>query len=175
MNERPTEPFILSLLGSLFVLMGATLGYLFVSSNAIFGPPTALVQALTGVGIFLGSTLFIVSLLLYMRPELHVVWGVVILVLSVGSISASFAGFGGFGLGVLGTVMGILGGAFAIAWRPGVGLRGAGAAGNVAYRGCLACGRPIQFSYAFCPACGAPAAPMVNPPARDGPPPGPPR
>src|SRR3989475_48232 len=134
-----------------------------------YGYVSELTGILVGVSIAFGILMLTMTMLLYRRPELHVAWGVTILVFASASITSVFSGYGGLGLGVVGMVLGIVGGAMAIAWRPGMGVLGMGAHSG-AYRVCLTCGRMAPFGYAFCPFCGAPA-PVVNPPSPGPPPP----
>ena len=166
MEERPLTAFILSLLGSVFVVVGTILGFVLYSSSPYASVPD-LTGILAGVSVAMGILMLTMTMLLYRRPELHVAWGVAILVFASASITSVFSGYGGLGLGVVGMVLGIVGGAIGIAWRPGFGTAGLGAHSG-AYRVCLTCGRMAPFGYAFCPFCGAPA-PAVAPPA-----PGPP-
>jgi len=168
LEERPLTAFILSLLGGLFVVVGTGLGFVLYSSSP-YGYVSELTGILVGVSIAFGILMLTMTMLLYRRPELHVAWGVTILVFASASITSVFSGYGGLGLGVVGMVLGIVGGAMAIAWRPGMGVLGMGAHSG-AYRVCLTCGRMAPFGYAFCPFCGAPA-PAVNPPSPGPPPP----
>lgn len=161
MQERPLTAFILSLLGSLFVIMGTIIGYLFYATNVYYPYPGGLTLAFTWVALIIGVMMLLASMLLYLRPELHVAWGVIILVFSVGSFTSVFATTAGFGLGVLGMVLGIVGGALAIVWRPGVAMPGM-AGGGVPYRVCLSCGRMAPLGFPHCPYCGAPA-PVIGP------------
>ena len=160
--------FILSLLGSVFVIVGTILGFAVYSSSP-YASITSFMAILTGVSVALGILALLMTFMLYQRPELHVAWGVTILVFAAGSITSVFSGYGGLGLGVVGMVLGIVGGALAIAWRPGMGMPGmVGSAG--AYRVCTSCGRMALFGYAFCPFCGTPQ-PAVSPPTPVPPPP----
>jgi hypothetical protein len=156
------------LLGSVFVIVGTIVGFALYSSTryAYVGDLTGI---LAGVSVALDILMFSMTLMLYLRPELHVAWGVTILVFASGSITSAFSGYGGLGLGIIGMVLGIIGGAIAIAWRPGMGMPGMGGHPG-AYRVCLTCGRMAPFGYSFCPFCGAPA-PVASPPTPGPPPP----
>jgi hypothetical protein len=173
LEQRPTGAFILSLIGSLFVVMGTILGYLLVSMGSVPPVVASLVPALVGVTLVFGGLMLVASFLLYLRPELHVVWGVLVLVLAVGSSTGIFVGGAGVGLGVVGIAFGIIGGMFAIMWRPGAGMPGFTSAA-APYRVCPGCGRSVSINFAHCPFCGAPAA-MATPPARGEPSPSAPR
>ena len=168
MEERPLTAFILSLLGSVFVIVGTILGFALYSSSP-YAAVTTLMEILSGVSVALGVLMLTMTLMLYLRPELHVAWGVTILVFAAGSITSVFSGYGGLGFGVIGMVLGIIGGSIAIAWRPGMGMPGmVGPSG--AYRVCTSCGRMAPFGYSFCPFCGTPQ-PAVSPPTPGPPPP----
>jgi hypothetical protein len=125
------------------------------------------------VGIVSGTVVLFASILLYARPKEHAVWGILILVFACVSIVA----FGGF---VAGMILGIIGGAMAISWRPegafgrygpaGYGAASYGPGGMGPYglpvmpwRMCMGCGRWIPWSYNVCPLCGtqAPVASWV--------------
>jgi len=158
--------FILSLLGSMFVIVGTVLGFVLSGPYRLPGDLTTI---LASVSLALGILMLTMTMLLYVRPELHVAWGVTILVFASASITSVFSGYGGLGLGVIGMVLGIVGGSLAIAWRPGMGMPGmVGPAG--AYRVCTTCGRMAPFGYSFCPFCGTPQ-PAVSPPTPAPPPP----
>jgi len=156
-NERPVNAFILSLLGSCFVLLGTILGYVLSSGIYFYSDLSATFAA---VAAFFGTVMLLASVMLYVRPEFHVAWGVTILVVSVGSLTSTFSGFAGFGLGIVGMILRIVGGALAIGWSPG-GPQAPTTA--VPFRVCLTCGRPSYTQFAYCPYCGAPA-PLLNPP-----------
>ncbi len=166
-EERPLTAFILSLLGSVFVVVGTILGFVLYSMSA-YPYGGGITAILASVSVSLGILMLAMSVMLYLRPELHVAWGVTILVFAAASFTSVFSGFAGLGLGVVGMVLGIVGGSIAIAWRPGLGVTGMGAPPG--YRVCLSCGRMAPFGYSFCPFCGAPA-PVVSPPTPGPPPP----
>lgn len=164
MESRPVNAFILSLLGGLFMLVGTLLGLVFAPSYVTYGPPYTYVpsyyypflvtSAISGIVVLLAAAL------IYTRPSMHVAWGVIVLALSatstVGAVTGYYALFG-----IVGAVLGVLGGAMAIAWRtaswavPG----GVGPA-----RMCPGCGRYVPMMYPYCAYCGTPA-PAFHPPA----------
>src|SRR5437867_2439286 len=148
--------------------MGTILGSLLVSTGTLIGVSGSLFGALVAVTIVFGVLLFIASLLLYLRPEMHVVWGVVIIVTATASATGIFVGLAGLGLGIIGTAFGLIGGVFAISWRRGTGMKGLASTG-APYRICASCGRSAPIASTYCPFCGAPA--MANmPPVRGEPP-----
>src|SRR3989475_13061008 len=94
LEERPLTAFILSLLGSVFVIVGTILGFALYSSSP-YASITTFMAILTGVSVALGILMLAMTLMLYQRPELHVAWGVAILVFGAGSITTVFSGYGG--------------------------------------------------------------------------------
>jgi hypothetical protein len=162
LETRPVGGFILSLLGGIFILLGTIMGVAFAPTCGYlycyippYYYPFLLASAVCGVAVLIAGGL------VYRHPDQHVVWGVVVLVLAatsaVGVITGYFAIFGAAGL-----VLGIVGGAITISWRPG-GAGGALPAGAV--RLCPACGRFVPLVHPFCPLCGAPAPSLRGPPA----------
>jgi len=168
LEERPLSAFILSLLGSVFIVVGSILGFAIYSQSGYLTPGN-FTAIFAGISVALGMLMFVITVMLYLRPDLHVAWGVTILVFAAGSITSILSGFAGFGLGVIGMVLGVVGGSIAIAWRPGMGHVGLGGPSGV-YRMCASCGRTSPWGYTFCPFCGAPA-PVVAPPTPGAQPP----
>ncbi len=164
--DRPVTPFILSLLGGLFIIVGGLFGLLLFNYSYYYGSNLAFVAVAvtTGIVVLAGCAM------LYVRPDQHVIWGVIIVVFSVLSLFSWVGGlFGGFFIGM---VLGIVGGCLAIAWSPGTTYGGM----PRAVRFCTGCGRYVPIGYPFCPFCGTPA-PVWRPPvssAEQRPPMGPP-
>lgn len=63
------------------------------------------------IDLISGVIVLIGAVMLNANPSQHYTWGTVILVFSI----VSFAGMGGF---FIGGILGIIGGAFALAWSP---------------------------------------------------------
>lgn len=168
METRPIGAFILSVLGGLFTLLGTVMGVILAPTCSYpycYTPsyyyPFLATSTVCGIAVLIGAVL------LYHRPEQHIVWGILILVLSgtasVGVITGYYALFG-----LAGVIMGVIGGATGIAWRS-VEAGGPGLAGAV--RMCPGCGRFVPLAYAFCPLCGTAAPSVRGPPGPAGPPP----
>jgi len=173
-TERPTAAFVLSLLAGIFILLGGALLAAIGAAIFAFVPTIGLVIGV--VGLAFGILVLVGAVMLYMRPDQHVTWGVIILVFSILSI---FTALGGF---LIGLVLGIVGGALAIAWKPravmfpgyGAGYpAGFGTYGPpppVAPPGYAAAPPGAQPSQpitpeappAFCKNCGAPLGPGVQ-------------
>jgi len=65
------------------------------------------------LGIVFGIVVVVSAVMLYNKPSEHSKWGLLILIFSVLSIFGSaMAGFG------VGLILGVLGGIFALAWKP---------------------------------------------------------
>lgn len=171
MEERAATPFILSLLSGLFIVAGTIMGILFWTPYSGYYPSPPGLPYLVSSGVC-GILILLAAFFLYSRPQLHVAWGVMILVLSIGSMFGLFTGYYAL-FGGLGALFGLIGGATSISWRPyGTPLIHPGNA----VRMCHVCGRYVPMSFAFCIYCGAPAPTM--PPSNAGagtPPPSPPR
>lgn len=169
METRPLNAFILSLLGGLFILMGVLMAVVLSASNGYpyylssYYAPFLATSSVCGVAVLLAAAL------MYLRPAMHVAWGVIALVLSVGSVIGAATGYYAI-FGFIGITLGVLGGALSIAWRsvPGAGGVPAGAA-----RMCTGCGRYVPMMFPYCAYCGTPA-PTFPAPGSGGRPPAPP-
>jgi hypothetical protein len=124
-KSRYKTAFVLSLLGGLLIIFhsvlntimfsffGVSFGFMggmmsgFTGMMGSVGFPFGFMVGLMLVGLIAGIIVFVGSLMLYLRPLEHFAWGTVILVFSI----ISFLGMGGF---VVGAVLGIIGGSFAI-------------------------------------------------------------
>ena len=155
MEDRVATPFILSLLGGLFVLAGTVMGFVYLPSVSTYPYgyiPNYYVPFLVTSGIC-GILILFAAYMLYLRPPLHVAWGVIILVLSVASVFSVVTGFYAL-FGAIGVIFGLLGGAMAVALRSG-GLFGPTPPGAV--RLCPSCGRYVPMMFPYCTYCGTPA------------------
>jgi hypothetical protein len=128
-SEKPTAAFALSLISGILILInGAILGILasfltnFVPRWIPMGEPRT--EAMPGLllasrflyafmipGIIMGIIVIVAAVMVYQNPTQKTLWGIVILVLSILSI---FIG-GGF---IIGLILGIIGGALALTWKP---------------------------------------------------------
>jgi hypothetical protein len=133
-EQRPTVPFVLSLISGIFTLIGGfTMTYLgtfrfnalrleFMERLAMRGYRYAfaagpgffpqLVSFVGILGIIFGVIVIVSAVMLNRRPRQHQIWGVLILIFSILSVFGGMAGY------LVGLVLGILGGALAIAWKP---------------------------------------------------------
>lgn len=125
-QSTPSTAFILSVIGGIIIVLGGLasfLGYFFGWSfyggmmggfpwmMGGFGYNYNLMLAFSLIGIVAGVLVVVGAIMLNARPAEHTMWGTVILIFSL----TSFLGMGGFFIGAL---LGIIGGAFALSWRP---------------------------------------------------------
>ena len=132
-NQGPTTSYILSLVGGVIVLLyslmslvmfalygpywggiGGWMGGMMGSYHnfmGIYGGSTEFMAVISLVGLVSGVIMVVGAAMLRARPQEHAMWGAVIIVFS----AVSFVGMGGFFIGAL---LGIIGGAFAISYRP---------------------------------------------------------
>lgn len=128
-NERkPTVPFVLSLIAGIFTLIGGLTmayfglwrfefmgrmmrgyGYAFAAGPGYFSPFISLAGML---GIIFALIVILSAIMLNRQPTQHTTWGILILIFSILGI---FGGMGGY---LIGLVLGVVGGALAIAWKP---------------------------------------------------------
>jgi hypothetical protein len=130
-NQSPTTSFILSLIGGAIVFLTGIVGLAwFGSSGPNWGGFGGWMGGMMGgyhgftgggqygffsiislLGLFSGVAMIVGAVMLRVRPQDHLIWGVLILVFAL----VSFVDMGGFFVGGL---LGIIGGAFAISYRP---------------------------------------------------------
>ncbi len=135
-NEKPTAAFVLSLIAGIFILINGALLWVLASFIANMPgflsmipevaaeiPPegiaglaltpiaSTILYLLTAVGVVFGILVLVGALMVYHNPSSKTGWGVIILVFSILSIVIG----GGF---VIGFILGIIGGALALAWKP---------------------------------------------------------
>ncbi len=107
-SEKPTAGFVLSLIGGIIILLiGLAIAALAALVNAVagsssvpfptFAPVVISLETIGIIGIVTGLIVIVGGVMMYVRPQQHVVWGVLVLVISILSI------FGGAGA-ILGIV-----------------------------------------------------------------------
>jgi len=105
----PSTAFVLSLIGGIFILLG---GLATAAIAAIIGG--ALFAFFPGGGVLLIGLLTIFgAVMLRNRPESAHTWGVLILVFAIISLFTSAGG--GF---IIGFILALIGGIFAMTWKP---------------------------------------------------------
>ena len=117
-GKRPTGAMVLSAIGGLFILMGGiALLYLGAFLSAFLGAlmpvglgadPAAMVTNLGIIGAALGLGVMALGIVMFIKPKLARILGIVIVVLSIASIVAAGGFFLGLILGVVGGILGLL-------------------------------------------------------------------
>ncbi len=118
-QEVPTTAFVLSLVAGVLFLLSASAPLVFMGS---FGRMGGMMEDFGGagmmdtgsiviriVGLAFGGVVLYAAIMLNSRPAQHVTGGILILIFSTLSV---FGAMGGFGIGL---IMGVIGGALAIA------------------------------------------------------------
>ena len=161
MTSKPTTAFALSLVGGIFVLLGG-LSVMMLGAILSFLPILGKGFALVGdIGALCGVVMLVGGALMYVMPDRHLIWGILVLVFSILSWVGAIGGF------AIGFLLGLVGGILGIVWKPSgvavnVNLR------NVASQGhqqavtqmqgtCSNCGSPLPSGARVCSACGGPA------------------
>lgn len=184
--RKPTAAFVLSLIGGIFILLwGLFIVSIGVAAQSAFIVYSGDVITLGAVEAILGLLIMVFGVLLYMTPEHHVVYGVLVLLLAV----VSLIGLGGL---VIGFILALIGGILGITHKPEPdvvvvspypayypqgspyappspgytqpmfpsGYPSGAAPSPPAERYCPACGAPNSRSAAFCARCGRPLPPV---------------
>lgn len=129
----PGTAFALSLIGGILMLVSGGLSSMWFMSGSQdfggmmggfggmmggyggmmggFGVPFGFMSGLSLLGLVSGILVIIGALMLNTRPAEHGTWGTIILIFSI----ISLLGMGGF---FIGAILGIIGGALALSWRP---------------------------------------------------------
>ena len=139
-TEKPTVAFVLSLIGGIFILLGGGMmsmmssywfggmmnGYWGYGMTRGYGSSFAPWYGMMGrygswgllgiAGVLLGVVVIVSSLMLYSHPADHSKWGVMILIFSSLSILSAMGG-------IVGLILGVLGGTFALTWKPYTALK----------------------------------------------------
>ncbi len=127
-EQKPTVPFVLSLIAGILTLIGGltvtylgrlrfdymlrmTRGYRYVFASEP-GVLSSFVSFIGILGIVFGAVVIVSAVMLITRPKQHQIWGVLILIFSILSLFGGMAGY------LLGLILGIVGGTLAIAWKP---------------------------------------------------------
>ncbi len=129
-EDKPVAAFILSLLGGIFILLGAFVMSMFAfGTGNMMGMMGMMNGTMTGssgvmammmgysfafaiVGLASGALVILGSVMLYNRPSESQIWSAVILAFSVLSILGAMGGF------MVGLLLGVLGAVFGLVWKP---------------------------------------------------------
>lgn len=156
-EEKPSTAFILSLVSGVLILLGAATTLLmgaFMGATRwggmmgggmmpwMGGWNPAFGFVFSAIGFLSGAIVLYSASMLNTKPQDHATWGTLILVFSLISVAG---GWGGFGIGL---ILGLIGGALAISWKPPT------APSLPSARFCTHCGRTTPLDAKFCPSCG---------------------
>jgi hypothetical protein len=120
-NRTFTIPFVLSIIGGIIMLLFSLVYSVWFSSAAPnwggfgfmgnYAGSTGFMAGISIVGLVSGMIMIISAVMLRVHPGEHLIWGTVIIVFS----AISFLGMGGF---FIGAILGIIGGALALSFKP---------------------------------------------------------
>jgi len=159
-REYPGAAFGLALAGGIIIILA---GLLVAAVGAILTFFIAGLGGLFGlVGVFWGILIVVFASMLRSRPQQHVTWGILIIIMSLLSWFGSFGGF------FLGFILALVGGIMALIWKPSMSSSGfqapppsswsampgapGAATGSVSF--CPNCGAAVEAGAKFCKACG---------------------
>jgi len=117
LSEKPTAAFVVSLIGGIFILLGAIFMMVLSSILGSFaigvgvGAAASLLIIYGAVGLIFAILVMVGAVMLWMKPHSHVAAGVIILLFSLFSLISG----GGF---IIGMILGIVGGILGIVWKP---------------------------------------------------------
>ncbi len=131
-ENRAVVPFVLSLFGGIFIILGAVVASIFAfGSPTILGSMSSSMSGMMGgmsgmmiglmmgvypifsiIGFASGALVILGAVMIYNRPSESQLWSAVILVFSLLSILGAMGGF------LIGLLMGVLGGVFGLVWKP---------------------------------------------------------
>src|SRR3989454_11757066 len=111
MAEKPTAAFVLSLIGGIFILLGAivvmALASVIGSFMVLGGGDPNIVYIYGAVGLIFAILVLVGAVMLWMKPQQHVAWGLVLLLFSLFSIITTGGFFIRLILGLVRRVLGI--------------------------------------------------------------------
>ena len=119
-SEKPTKSFILSLTAGILILSNTAL----LGAAATWFPEiiptipgsandTTVLYRLTALGLIFGALVLLGAIMLHSKPANKKAWGIIVIVFSIPSVITG----GGF---IIGFILGIIGGAKALSWKPEV-------------------------------------------------------
>ena len=130
-GEAPTASFVLSLIAGIIILAGSGMmrtvsygGPYYGMMGGYYGMMGGYYGMMQGygyggwfygaaaIGLVAGIVVLVGAIMIYSRPRNASTWGLLVLIFSI----LSFFGMGGF---FIGAILGVVGGALAMAWKPG--------------------------------------------------------
>ncbi len=172
-EDKPTAAFALSLVGGIFVLLNGVMWAIAGGSGSLWGLGffdfSGILLLCGAIGIIFGFLIILGGIMMYVNPNQHVMWGVIVLILSILSLGIG----GGF---FIGFILGLIGGILALVWKPtpqmvmpmyvqpypqpfmqpppGYPPQQPQPAPQAAGRFCPKCGASVAPGAPFCQACG---------------------
>ena len=131
-ETRAVVPFVLSLMGGIFIVLGAVVASMFAfGSPAVVGSMSSWMSGVMGgmsgmmvglmmgiypifsiIGLASGAVVILGAVMLYNRPSESQIWSALILAFSLLSILGAMGGF------MVGLLLGVLGAVFGLVWKP---------------------------------------------------------
>jgi len=148
-EEKPTAPFVLSLIAGILILLVGLFLSLTSGVPSYYYPFWAFTAFWFLIfGMVTGVIVIVGAVMMYSQPKQHLVWGIIVLVFSILSVLSA----GGL---IIGLILGIVGGALGIAWRPvAMSALPPPPTPPVITRVCPQCGRVLAEDVRYCPYCG---------------------
>ncbi len=125
-SEKPVAAFITSVVGGVIILLASLFASTFSMTGMFASMMTYMVQMAdhsggsfgffhfltTTLGLVSGSIVTVGAVMMYLRPQEISVWGGIVLAFSVLSLVSVMGGL------LIGLILGVMGGALAIGWKP---------------------------------------------------------
>lgn len=145
-HHVPVAGGVLSVIGSVFVLLaGLVLAFIGTAFSFLLGGYSGLLF----IGLVIGILMLIVSILIFVMPQMKVAWGALVIVFSIASLPFALGGF------FIGFILGLIGGILTLVYKspPAMAPMGAPMAppGTMA---CPACGGMVNMQTRTCMSCG---------------------
>lgn len=140
-HHVPTTAAILSLIGGVFILLAGAVLAVIGSFLAFFIGGSALFFY---IGLFVGILTIVFAVMLFVKPEMKTIWGILIIVMSIVSLPTALGGF------IIGFILALIGGILALTYKAPV-MAPMGMPGTMT---CPACGGAVNPQTRTCMACG---------------------
>jgi len=152
LSEKPTAAFVLGLIGGVLdLLVAIALVAVGASVSSLVGGFGYFFVGYGFLGMIWGVLSIVFSVLLYVQPTHHTIYGVFVL------LFALLSWLGSFGVLVIGFILGLVGGILGIVWKPSASAAPQPSVtqplANIS-RICPSCGQVLTEDAKFCPRCG---------------------
>lgn len=146
-HHVPIAGGVLSVIGSVFVLLaGIVLAVIGTAFSFLLGAYSGLLF----IGLIVGILMLIISILIFVMPQMKVAWGALIIVFSIVSLPFALGGF------LIGFILGLIGGILTIVYKspPQAAPMGAPMPPPPGTMSCPACGGMVNMQTRTCMSCG---------------------